>query len=196
MKKFFAPIILIVIATMTLGCTATQTMTNKVTTMTTGIDSNLYAQVPEENKTGIAKSEFDQMTVSEKIILAALNKDLKKLETKLAENKLDAIELEKDKLVVELSILKLEAIDRSGLGDREASIKNIADLKAKALKIEGNKIKTQAKVDTTTLKIKDIKNKINDQEMRIKDLKFGEDNNADVDAGDADIKSEDITDGP
>ncbi len=64
----------------------------------------------------------------------------------------------------------MEAIDRSGLGNKEDNINDIADLKSKKLKIEANRIKIEAKRDTTQRKIDDLTKQIEEQETKIMNL--------------------------
>jgi hypothetical protein len=69
-----------------------------------------------------------------------------------------------------VELAKLEAIDRAGLGEKQANIEDIADLKAKELKIEASRIKIEAKRDTTGEKINDLLKQIEEQETKIINL--------------------------
>jgi hypothetical protein len=74
------------------------------------------------------------------------------------------------KAVVSVDLAKLEAIDRAGLGEKQANIEDIADLKSKELKIEVKRIKIGAKRDTTGEKINDLLKQIDEQETKIINL--------------------------
>jgi hypothetical protein len=75
---------------------------------------------------------------------------------------------------VSLDLAKWEAIDRSGLGEKDKNIDNIADLKSKRLKIEAERIKIEAKRETTENKINDLGRQIKELEEKIDNMKMGD----------------------
>ena len=149
------------------GCEATRSLTSSISGSP---DENLLAQVPAEEREEVKKAEFDLQVAQEKITLAEMKTELASLQKKYADYDEDAANEYKNKAEVSVDLAKLEAIDKAGLGEKQANIKDIADLKAKELKIEGNRIKIEAKRDTTGEKINDLLKQIEEQETRIINL--------------------------
>ena len=167
--KIFGHISLIFLLALSLltGCEATRSLTSSISGSP---DENLLAQVPAEEREEVKKAEFDLQVAQEKITLAEMKTELASLQKKYADYDEDAADEYKKKAEVSVDLAKLEAIDRAGLGEKQANIKDIADLKAKELKIEGNRIKIEAKRDTTGEKINDLLKQIEEQETRIINL--------------------------
>ena len=149
------------------GCEATRSITSS---MSGSPDENLLAQVPAEEREEVKKAEFDLQVAEEKMKLAEMKTELASLQKKYADYDEDAVKEYRKKAEVGVEIAQLEAIDRAGLGEKQANIKDIADLKAKELKIEANRIKIEAKRDTTGEKINDLRKQIEEQETRIINL--------------------------
>ena len=167
--KIFGHISLIFLLALSLltGCEATRSLTSSISGSP---DENLLAQVPAEEREEVKKAEFDLQVAQEKITLAEMKTELASLQEKYADYDEDAADEYRKKAEVGVKIAKLEAIDRAGLGEKQANIKDIADLKAKELKIEANRIKIEAKRDTTGEKINDLKKQIEEQETKIINL--------------------------
>ena len=139
-------------------------------TMTGSPDENLLAQVPAEEREKIKKAEFDLQVAEEQMKVAEMKTELASLQKKYADYDEDAADEYRKKAEVGVELATLEAIDRSGLGEKQKNIEDIADLKAKELKIEVNKIKFEAKRDTTGEKINDLMKQIEEQETKIINL--------------------------
>jgi hypothetical protein len=167
--KIFGHISLIFLLALSLltGCEATRSLTSS---FSGSPDENLLAQVPAEEREGVKKAEFDLQVAQEKMSLAEMKTELASLQKKYADYEEDAADEYQKKAEVSVELAKLEAIDRAGLGEKQANIEDIADLKAKQLKIEANRIKVQAKRDTTGEKINDLRKQIEEQETKIMNL--------------------------
>jgi chromosome segregation ATPase len=167
--KIFGHISLIFLLALSLltGCEATRSLTSSISGSS---DENLLAQVPAEEREGVKKAEFDLQVAQEKMNLAEMKTELASLQKKYADYEEDAADEYQKKAEVSVELAKLEAIDRAGLGEKQANIEDIADLKAKQLKIEANRIKIQARRDTTGEKINDLRKQIEEQETKIMNL--------------------------
>lgn len=150
------------------GCEATRSLTSSISGSS---DENLLAQVPAEEREEVKKAELDLQVAEEKLKLAEMKTELASLRKKYANYEEDAADEYQKKAVVSVDLAKLEAIDRSGLGEKKENIEDIADLKAKQLKIEANRIKIEAKRDTTGENINDLLKQIEEQETKIINLK-------------------------
>ena len=175
MKNFcFINLMTILVVTFVFGCQTTQniksTISTKVTTLTTGVDPNLYKQVPEDKKEGISEAESVLKFKQSKEHLAELKKELAAQKLKLAGYNLDIASKDRKKAQISLDINKLEAIDRAGLGEKKENLNTIADLKAKVLNIEGDKVKIRAKIAASEVLIKDQKKQIEEQDEKIKGM--------------------------
>jgi uncharacterized coiled-coil protein SlyX len=149
------------------GCEATRSLTSSISSSP---DENLLAQVPAEQREEVKKAEFDLQVAEEKMALAEMKAELASLQKKYADYDEDAADEYRKKAEVGVELAKLEAIDKAGLGEKQANIEDIADLKAKELKIEANRIKIEAKRDTTGEKINDLMKQIEEQETKIMNL--------------------------
>lgn len=167
--KIFGHISLIFLLALLLltGCEATRSLTKSISG---GSDEDLLAQVPAEGREEIKKAEFDLQVAEEKMTLAEMKTELASLQKKYADYEEDAVDEHRKKAEVGVELAKAEAIDRAGLGEKQANIEEIADLKAKELKIEANRIKIEAKRDTTGEKISDLVKQIEEQETKITNL--------------------------
>jgi len=167
--KIFGHISLIFLLALSLltGCEATRSLTSSIGGSS---DENLLAQVPAEEREEVKEAEFALQVAEEKLALAEMKKELASLQKKYADYEEDAAEEYQKKAEVSVDLAKLEAIDRAGLGEKQANIEDIADLKAKELKIEAKRIKIGAKRDTTGEKINDLLKQIDEQETKIINL--------------------------
>jgi chromosome segregation ATPase len=175
MKRFFFVSLILVSAFFLLvGCQTTQTLkssiTSKVTSFTSDVDPELYAQVPEDQREGIQKAESYMNLLEEKLKLAELKTDLASAREDYADYKKDLAEKDFKAAALYLDIMKLEAIDRAELGEKEKNIKNIAKLKTKKHEAEGDRINIEAKVNIAERKIKDLTQQIKEQEEKIEGM--------------------------
>lgn len=137
-------------------------------------DAGLYAQVPAAAKADVKEAEFDLKQAkadfsraTQKLELAKMQQeqaDLKveyaKLGEEIAESEIDAAQLE-------IEIRQWEAIDNSGLGDKEDNINKIAKLKSKKLNLESKLVRTKADYATTGVKIKKLDKSIKKQLAKV-----------------------------
>ena len=158
------------------GCQATKNMkasiTSKVDAMTSNVDQDLYAQVPEDEQADVKKAEFALLVSTEKVKLGKLKDELASKQKKYADYELDITQKKYKAAKIELDIAKLEAIDRAGLGEKQENIKNLADLKAAILDIESDKVQLEAKISTTQMDIENLKNQIGVLEEAISNMKM------------------------
>jgi len=179
MKRFWhISLALLFAVSVFFGCEATQnikkTMTSKVKSFGSKVDEELYAQVPEENREGVAKAEFNLKVFEEKVRLADLGKGLALKKTKYAGYELDLANNFRKESGIVLDITKLEAIQKSGLGEKEGMIEEIANLKSKKLKVEAERVKIDAKLATTKLHIQELTKQIEAQEQNIEAMNMDE----------------------
>ena len=149
------------------GCEATRSLTSSISGSP---DENLLAQVPAEEREEVKKAEFDLQVAEEKMKLAEMKTELASLQKKYADYDEDAVKEYRKKAEIGMELAKFKAIDKAGLGEKQANIEDIADLKAKELKIEANRIKIEAKRNTTGEKINDLMKQIEEQETKIINL--------------------------
>ena len=161
--KIFGHISLIFLLALSLltGCEATRSLTSSISGSS---DENLLAQVPAEEREEVKKAEFDLQVAEEKVKLAEMKTELASLQKKYADYEEDAVDEHRKKAEVSVDLAKLEAIDRAGLGEKQANIEDIE------FKIEVNRIKIDAKRDTTGEKINDLRKQIEEQETKIINL--------------------------
>ena len=142
--------------------------------LTSGADDDLFSQVPPDDRQEVQKAEFDLKVAEEKVRLADLKMDLVPLQKKYAGYEEDLADKYRKKAAVSVDLARLEAIDRSGLGQKEDNIKTIADLQAKKLGIEADMVKVEAKLATTEYRIKDLTKQIEEQAEKIEGMKMHE----------------------
>ena len=179
MKTFwYINLALLLAISLSVGCATTQdiasTVTSKVTStvssFTSGVDENLYAQVPADKREGVQEAELALKVSEEKTTLAQLKKELALNQKKYADFEADLARGHSNDAAIALDIAKLEAIDGAGLGKKEDSIKAIAELRAKKLRMEADSINIKAKLSTTELQINDLTKQIEEQEEKIKEM--------------------------
>ena len=171
--KIFGYISLIFLLALSLltGCEATRSLTSSISGSS---DENLLAQVPAEEREEVKKAEFDLQVAGEKLKLAEMKTELASLQKKYADYDEDAADEYRKEAEVGLDLAKLEAIDRSGLGDTENNRKKIADLTTKKFKIKGNRTQTEYNRDSKERKINDLLKQIDEQETKITNLEAAE----------------------
>ena len=167
--KIFGYISLIFLLALSLltGCEATRSLTSSISGSS---DENLLAQVPAEEREEVKKAEFDLQVAGEKLKLAEMKTELASLQKKYADYDEDAADEYRKEAEVGLDLAKLEAIDRSGLGDTENNRKKIADLTTKKFKIKGNRTQTEYNRDSKERKINDLLKQIEEQKTKIINL--------------------------
>ena len=179
MKRFgHISLALLFAVSVVFGCEATQnikkTMASKVKSFGSKVDEELYAQVPEENREGVAKAECNLKVFEEKVRLADLRKGLALKGKTYADYELDLANNFRKESGIILDITKLEAIEKSGLGEQEGMIEEIANLKSKKLKVEAERVKIDSKLATTKLHIQELTKQIEAQEQNIEAMNMDE----------------------
>jgi chromosome segregation ATPase len=150
------------------GCETTRKFTSSISG--TSDTDELLTQVPSEEQKEVHEAAFNLQVVEEKLKLAEMKAELASLQKKYADYQEDVAKKYQDAAEVKLDLAKLETVDKANLGEKEDNINKIAHLKAKILKIEGDKIKLEAKRDTTEQKINGLAREIEEQETKIINL--------------------------
>lgn len=156
------------------SCEAARSLTSKVSSITSKVNEDLFAQVPEHKRDNVDKAALNLMVCEEKIELAEMKTELATVRRKYARYGEDLARKLQKQAALGLDIAKLEAIDKSGLGNRDENAKKIADLKAKRLQIEAQRVKIDAQLATAKRQIRDLTTRIEEQAERMKVLETGE----------------------
>lgn len=177
MKRQFTIAIAVLIAiTFLIGCVTTPTTTSSSKSGSGGkvTAPGSYSQVPASLRGPVKEAEFDlrqakndAKLADEKVKLSELQKEWALLNNKNAGyvKKLSEVRERKAEIVVEVKMA--QAIDNAGLGDKEANIKKIANLRTKELDVTTDEIKIKADIDTTELKLKRLDKQIRAQERAV-----------------------------
>jgi chromosome segregation ATPase len=131
----------------------------------------LYAQVPAEDRSEVEEATFDLQIAEEKMKLAEMKSELTSLQEKYADYAKDVASKYRDEAELSVNLAKIETIHRAGLGEKEKNINEIAELKAEKLGIQADRVKLEAKRDTTEQRINDLAKEIDEQETKIVNLK-------------------------
>jgi nitrogen regulatory protein PII len=161
----------------TLACAGCATMedlktsiTTTVTSITSNVDPALVAKVPDDKRAGFPKAEFAVRLGEEKLKLAQLKSELAAKERKSVDYDEDLVNTDLKEVSLEYDIVKMEAIDASGLGKKEDNIKALTGLKLKKNELQSDRIKINANKDATKRQIQDITEKIKAQEEKVKNF--------------------------
>jgi chromosome segregation ATPase len=168
-------IFLLVITFAFTGCATMEELTGqisaKVTSITSNVDPNLVAKVPEDKRSGFPKAEFAVKVAEEKLKLAQLKTELAAKQKKVTEYEEYLVNIDLKDASLDYDIIKQEAIDATpGLGKKEDSIKALTSLKVKKNDLQSDRIKTNGNIDSTKQQINDMADKIKSQEEKIKEL--------------------------
>lgn len=154
-----------------IGCITTP-VTQSISNVTGGkkADPGDYRKVPAALRGDVKEAEFDlkqadqyMKHAEEKVKFTELKVEKAALEKKYAEYNQELAKIVRQKSEAIVALRKAEAVDNAGLGDKEANIKQIANLKTKELNITTAEIKTTANLDTTRVKLKKLDKKIRAQ---------------------------------
>ena len=161
-----------------LSCETTKSLkgklTSKVSSMTSDVDEELFAQVPETQREDVEKAAFALKVSEEKMKLAEMKTDLADFIKKRAGYEEDLAGRLHKEAQLALDLAKLEAIDRSDLGEKEDNIKKKADLKSKKLEVEAERVKIEAKVATSERQINQLTEQIEERKKTIEALEMGD----------------------
>ena len=165
--KYVSLVFLLAFSLLT-GCETTRKLTSSISG--TSSTDELLAQVPTEEQKEVHEAAFNLQMAEEKLELAGMKAELASLQKKYADYQEEVANKYQETAEVKLDLAKLEAVDKANLGEKEDNINNIADLKAKILKIEADNIRIEAKRDTTEQKIRGLTKQIEEQETKIVNL--------------------------
>ncbi|NVL93347.1 MAG: hypothetical protein HWN71_09985 [Desulfobacterales bacterium] len=166
---------LIVVALLVLvSCETTRSITSKMGSMTSRVDEDLFAQVPEQERGDVDKAALTLMVSEEEVKLAEMKTELATVRRQYARHREDLADKLQKEAALGLDIAKLEAIDRSGLGDKDDNARKIADLKSKRLEIEAQRVKIEAQLATAKRQFRGLTKQIAKQAKEIEGLKTGE----------------------
>jgi hypothetical protein len=150
-----------------LGCETTQnikeTISSKVKPFMSKVDEELYAQVPEENRKGVAKAESNLAVFEGKAEFVTLKRNLAVEKKRYADYELHLANNYKKESEIGVDIAKLKAIQKSGLGEKEDIMKKIASLESKKLKVAAERVEIDTEMATTKMHIQQLTKQIEDQ---------------------------------
>ena len=173
-RDLYSALILALTLLLLTSCEATKGLKGTVSSFTSSVDDDLFSQVPPEDVQEVQKAELDLKVAEETVVLADLKMKVADLQKKYAGYEEDLADKCHKKAAIGVDLAKSEAIDRSGLGQKEDNIKTIANLRAKKLKIEADMVKIGANLATTECRIKDLTKQIEEQAEKIEGIKVHE----------------------
>ena len=173
-RVLYSVLVLMLTLPLFVSCETTKGLTSRVKSLTSSVDDELFSQVPAEERGEVLKAEFDLKVAEEKAKLADLKMKLAQLQKRYAGDEEEIADKYREKASVAVDLAKLEAIDKSGLGQKDDNIKAIANLKSKKLKLEADTIKIEARRAATERQINDLTKQIEDQAERIEGMKTGD----------------------
>ncbi len=166
---------LIVVASLvSVSCETARSITSKVGSITSRVDEDLFAQVPEQERGDVDQAALTLMVSEEEVKLAEMKTELATVQRKYARYQEDLAKKLQKEAALGLDIAKLEAIDRSGLGDKDDNARKIADLKSNRLETEAQRVKIEAQLATAKRHIRGLTKQIAKKEKEIEGLKTGE----------------------
>lgn len=178
MRRVMMVSLFILLCLSVLGCETTKSLkgklTSKVSSMTSNVDEDLFAQVPESQRENVEKAAFTLKVAEEKMNLAELKMDLADAIKKHAGYEEDLADNSYEEAQLALDLAKLVAIDRSDLGEKEDNIKKKADLRSKILGVEAERVKIEAKVTTSERQINQLTEQVEERKMTVKALEMGD----------------------
>jgi len=173
MKKW-SMVLMVSLALAVAGCTTVSDIksqvSTKVTSITSNVDPNLVAKVPEDKRGGFPKAEFAVKVAEEKMKLSKMKGDLAALQKKVSDYEDDLAEIDAKDAGLDYDIVKLGAVDAAGLGKKEDNIKALTKLKLKKVDLEGDRIKTDGNLTAVRQQVNDLSEKIKAQEELIKGM--------------------------
>jgi hypothetical protein len=172
MRRFFiVNLSLILLMAIAVGCETTQNLkqsiSSKMNSMTSDVDPDLYAQVPENKREGIPEAESDLEIAKNKEALAKLEKERSVNALKIFGYDLDIATKTKKKAETILDLKKMEAIDNAGLGEKNKNIETISDLKSKSIEFDAEIVKIKGKQENVNLVIDELTQKIEEQNNKL-----------------------------
>jgi chromosome segregation ATPase len=145
-------------------------VSTKVTSMTSNVDPNLVAKVPDDKRGGFPKAEFAVKVAEEKSKLANMRSELAAKQKKVADYQEDLAGIDVKEAGLDYDIVKLGAIDAAGLGKKDDNIKALTKLKLKKVDLDGDRIKAEGNLTAIKQQMNALTEKIKAQEEQIKGL--------------------------
>ncbi len=145
-------------------------VSTKVTSITSNVDPNLVAKVPDDKRGGFPKAEFAVKVAEEKSKLANMRSELAAKQKKVADYEEELADIDVKDAGLDYDIVKMGAIDAAGLGKKEDNIKALTKLKLKKIDLQGDRIKTDGNLTAIKQQMSDLAEKIKAQEEQIKGL--------------------------
>jgi len=145
-------------------------VTSKVASITSDVDPNLVAKVPDDKRGDFPKVEFAVKVAEEKLKLAQMKTEVAAKQKKVVEYEEDLVQIDLKDAGLDFDIVKMEAVNASGLGKKEDNNKVLTNLKLKKVDLQGDRIKTDANIATVKQQISDLSEKIKAQTEIIKSL--------------------------
>jgi hypothetical protein len=159
-----------------IGCATTQELTSSVrstvSSITSTVDPALVNQIPADKRDGFAKAEFDLKVATEKLKLAELKSEQASAQKKYVGYEEDLAASFRKEAEIDYDLAKIEAIIKSGLGQKEDNVKTKANLQQKKQNTQSNRIGIRADMENTKAKIDDLAAQIAKMEDSIKAMKF------------------------
>ncbi|UCF71838.1 MAG: hypothetical protein JSW35_06405 [Deltaproteobacteria bacterium] len=155
------------------SCETTRSLTSKVGSITSRVDEDVFAQVPEQERGDVDKAALALMVSEEKVKLAEMKTELANLQKKCAGYEEDVAKRLQKEAALGVDIAKLEAIDKAGLGDKDDNTRKIANLKSKKLESEAQRVKIEAQQATAKRQMRDLTKQIEEQAQKMEVLATG-----------------------
>jgi multidrug resistance efflux pump len=147
-------------------------ITSKVSSITSTVDPAVVNQVLADKREGFSKAEFDLNVANQKVKLAELKSELVGGRKKSAGYEEDlAVKFQKE-AEIDYDLVKIAAIINSGLGKKEDNAKTKANLQAKKLEMQANRIKINANLEATIEKNNALTEEVARMDGAIKAMKF------------------------
>jgi hypothetical protein len=145
-------------------------ITTKVTSITSNVDPAVVAKVPGDQRGGFPKAELAVKIGEEKLKLARMKSELAAKQGKYVAYEEDLVNMDFSDVSLDYDIVKLQAIDASGLGKKEDNIKAITNLKLKKIELQADRVKADANMAAIKRQTNDLAEKIKAQEEKVKAL--------------------------
>lgn len=145
-------------------------VSTKVTAMTANVDPGLVAKVPADKRGGFLKAQFDVTVAEEQLKLAQMKSELAAKQENYVGYEEDMANISLKEVNLDYDIVKLQAVDASGLGKKEDNIKTLTNLKLKKVNLQTDRIKADANMADVKKQMNVLSEKIKAQEAHIKGL--------------------------
>lgn len=145
-------------------------VTSKMASITSDVDPNLVAKVPDDKRGDFPKVEFAVKVADEKLKLAQMKTEVAAKQKKVVEYEEDLVHIDLKDASLDFDIVKMGAVNASGLGKKEDNNKVLTHLKLKKVDLQGDRIKTDANIAAVKQQISDLSEKIKAQTEMIKGL--------------------------